>query len=96
MINYNSFKEIQDLEKEYAKEKSLWKAVIFQAFADMLTQSKKYYKKNLRVKAILWFNINNKDFNQVCAYADVKPTKIIKIANQIKEGKFNNNLWSKE
>lgn len=72
----------------YNKEESLWKAVILQAFADLQSNSKKPNMKNNKVKALLWFNLNNKDFITVCEYANLDPCYVWKRANFIKNNNF--------
>lgn len=72
----------------YSKEESLWKAVILQAFADLQSNSKKQNMKNNKVKALLWFNLNNKDFITVCEYANLDPCYVWTKANFIKNNIF--------
>lgn len=69
-------------------EKSLWKAVILQAFIDLKNNSKKKIANTYRVKAILWFNMNNNDFIATCHYAGLDPQYVWKKASLIKNKSF--------
>lgn len=67
-------------QKQYAndnfnakKEIALWKGVILQALVDLKSQSKKKMAKVNRVKAILWLNLQNRDFLIACSHADLDP-----------------------
>ena len=66
-------------------EQSLWRAVILQAFVDLKNNSKKKIANTYRVKATLWFNINNADFLTVCYYANLNPNYVWSKADKIKE-----------
>lgn len=71
-------------------EKSLWKAVVLQAFIDLKNNSKKKIANTYRVKAILWFNMNNNDFIKVCNYANLDPYYVWSKANKIKDINYMN------
>ncbi|MDR1425992.1 MAG: hypothetical protein LBI70_03305 [Rickettsiales bacterium] len=66
-------------------EQSLWKAVILQAFVDLKNNSKKKIANTHRVKAVLWFNLSNRDFLTVCGFANLNPDYVWSRANAIKE-----------
>lgn len=69
-------------------EKSLWKAVLLQAFVDMQNNSKKKIYNTYRIKSTLWFNMNNKEFLDVCNYAGLDPQYVFSKAKNIKDKKF--------
>jgi hypothetical protein len=70
------------------REQSLWKAVVLQAFIDLKNNSRKKIANTHRVKAILWFNLNNSDFLAVCGFANLDPNYVWSRANFIKENTF--------
>jgi hypothetical protein len=69
-------------------EKSMWKAVILQAFIDLKNNSKKKIANTYRVKAALWFNLSNNDFITVCNYANLDPNYVWFRANSVRENNF--------
>ncbi|MDR2777153.1 MAG: hypothetical protein LBB24_00025 [Rickettsiales bacterium] len=82
------------------REQSLWKAVVLQAFIDLKNNSRKKIANTHRVKAILWFNLNNRDFLTVCNFANLDPDYVWSRANSMKETSFlirqgyqNQRLW---
>jgi hypothetical protein len=66
----------------------MWKAVILQAFIDLKNNSRKKIANTYRVKAALWFNINNSDFITVCNYANLNPNYVWSKANVVKKNNF--------
>lgn len=70
------------------QETSLWKAVILQAFIDLKSNSKKKIANTHKVKATLWFNMNNNDFVATCYYAELDPQYVWRKAAIIKEMNF--------
>lgn len=66
-------------------EVCLWKAVIMQALVDLGSHSNKKMAKINRIKAILWCNLNNKDFLTVCAHAELNPHYVYQKAQKIKK-----------
>lgn len=70
-------------------EKSLWKAVLLQAFVDLQNNSKKKIANTYRIKSLFWFNIKNKEFLDVCGYAGLDPNYVLSKAKKIKDIKFN-------
>ena len=82
--NFLDFLHISNL----CPEKSLWKAVILQAFIDLKNNSKKKIANTYRVKATLWFNMNNADFITTCYYAGLDPQYVWKKASFIKNRNF--------
>ncbi len=82
--NFLDFLHISNL----CPEKSLWKAVILQAFVDLKNNSKKRIANTYRVKATLWFNMNNNDFITTCYYAGLDPKYVWGKASLIKNRNF--------
>jgi hypothetical protein len=81
-----------DLEEIYAndnidcrREFALWKSVILQALVDLKNKSKKKMGKINRIKALMWFNLANKEFRAVCACADLDPLYVWEKAQIIKK-----------
>lgn len=54
----------------------LWRAVILQAILDLKNNGHKVMDKVNRIKAILWINLNRKDFIDVCHMADMNPQSV--------------------
>ena len=69
-------------------EKSLWKAVLLQAFVDLQNNSKKKIANTYRIKSLFWFNVKNKEFLDVCNYAGLDPDYVLSKAKKIKDIKF--------
>lgn len=69
----------------YKGEIALWKAVILQAMVDLQSNSKKKIANTYRVKALMWFNLKNKEFLQVCNWAGLDPKYVYEKAMKVKE-----------
>ena len=54
----------------------LWRAVILQAILDLKNNGHKIMDKVNRIKAILWINLNRKDFIDVCQMANMNPQSV--------------------
>ncbi|MDR3289994.1 MAG: hypothetical protein LBT02_01800 [Rickettsiales bacterium] len=63
---------------------SLWRMVIIQSLEDLKSQSNKALAKSFRSSAVIWLSLSNKDFIDICCYADFEPSYIIKKVNEIK------------
>ena len=67
----------------------LWRAVILQAILDLKNNGHKVMDKVNRIKAILWINLNRKDFIDVCQMANMNPQSVynykLKILQKTKE-----------
>lgn len=72
----------------YNPEIALWKAVILQAFVDLQSNSKKKIMQGYKIKAMLWFNLNNKDFIEVCRNANLDPIYVWTKAKKIIDSSF--------
>lgn len=72
-----------------SNEQALWRAVILQAFIDLKNNSKKKLANTFRVKATLWLNKNNNDFNKVCNLANLDPNYVLDKAKIIKNNNYN-------
>lgn len=70
-------------------EQALWRAVILQAFTDLKNNSRKRIAKTYRLKAALWFNLNNDDFIAACCYAGFSPDFVWREAEKIKDNFYN-------
>ncbi len=69
----------------YKGEIALWKAVILQALVDLQSNSKKKIANTYRIKALMWFNLKNEDFIQVCNWAGLDPAYVYQRARKVKE-----------
>lgn len=69
----------------YRGEIALWKAVILQAMVDLQSNSRKKIANTYRIKALMWFNLKNKDFLTVCNYAGLDPKYVYERAIKVKE-----------
>lgn len=76
-------------EKHKIPEVSLWRAVIVQAVLDCLTQSKRKENTLARSDAFVWLDVKNKNFCQVCEFAILEPSFVVK---QVKNA-LNNQSW---
>ncbi len=70
-------------------EIALWKAVVLQAAVDLKSQSKKNLAQTFRIKALMWFNMRNEEFVQVCNWAGFDPQYVIDRIKPIKEKAIN-------
>lgn len=68
----------------YKSEIAMWKSVILQAFIDLQSNSKKKIANTYRIKALMWFNLNNEDFIITCNYAGLDPKYVHSIAMKVK------------
>ncbi len=68
----------------YKSEIALWKAVILQALVDLQSNSKKKIANTYRIKALMWFNLKNEDFLQVCEYAGLDPNYVYEKSRIVK------------
>ncbi len=68
----------------YKGEIALWKAVILQALIDLQSNSKKKIANTYRIKALMWFNLKNKEFLQVCNWAGLDPLYVYEKAQVVK------------
>ena len=61
--------------KEFQEQEKLWRAVIDRAFADIIEPN------NLTdyIEALEWFDIQNKDFVEVCENASLHPSYVLKM-----------------
>ena len=69
----------------YKGEIALWKAVILQALVDLQSNSKKKIANTYRIKALMWFNLKNEEFIQVCNWAGLEPSYVYEKAKKVKE-----------
>lgn len=69
----------------YKGEIALWKAVILQALVDLQSNSKKKIANTYRIKALMWFNLKNKEFIQICNWAGLDPIYVYQKAKKVKE-----------
>lgn len=69
----------------FKSEIALWKAVILQALVDLQSNSKKKIANTYRIKALMWFNLKNKEFLTVCNYAGLDPKYVYEKSRLIKE-----------
>ncbi|MDD2840324.1 MAG: hypothetical protein PHY80_04345 [Rickettsiales bacterium] len=60
----------------YPRYRSLWRAVILQALLDIKSNSNNDMTNVNKAKAILWINLNKKDFLDVCHRAELSPEKV--------------------
>lgn len=65
-------------------EIALWRAVILQAGVDLNSKSKKKIAQSYRIKALIWFNLKNQEFKQVCEYAGFDPQYVIEKITPVK------------
>ena len=70
-------------------EKSLWRAVLLQAFIDLKSNSKKKIAKTYRMKSAIWFNLNNNNFVKVCYLAGYEPKFVYQKAEIIRREMLN-------
>lgn len=77
--------QLEDKLAGYDKYRSLWRAVILQALLDIKTGSDNLAANINKTKAILWINLNKKDFLDVCQRAELSPEKVYKIKLKILE-----------
>lgn len=82
--------KIEDDMAEVSKYKSLWRAVILQALIDIKSKGNKNMNNINRVKAILWMNVNKKDFLVVCERAEIDPQKVCELKEKILNRQANN------
>lgn len=59
-------------------EKSIWRAVISQAFIDLIKNSKRSEDVLAKYSAKKWFTENNTNFKTVCELAGVDPNWVLK------------------
>ncbi|MDD2839887.1 MAG: hypothetical protein PHY80_02030 [Rickettsiales bacterium] len=69
----------------YRGEIALWKAVILQGLIDLQSNSKKKIANTYRIKALMWFNLKNEEFLQVCNWAGLDPTYVYQKAKKVKK-----------
>ena len=77
--------QLEDNLARYDKYRSLWRAVILQALLDIKSNSNNDMTNVNKAKAILWINLNKKDFLDVCHRAELSPEKVYKIKLKILE-----------
>jgi len=68
--------QLEDSLALYPRYRSLWRAVILQALIDIKTSSNNNTANLNKAKAILWINLNKKDFLDACQRAELSPEKI--------------------
>ncbi len=87
IVNYadciNSSAKLRDYNAK--KIVALWKSVILQGLIDLASRSSKKMAKINRIKSLMWFNISNQDFQQVCTNACLDSEYVHKKALQIKK-----------
>ena len=71
-------------QEQYIICRGLWRGVLLQAFRDLKSKSLKSIEKINRIKAVLWFNLQNKDFLIICSYADLDPFCVWERSQEIK------------
>lgn len=69
----------------YPRYRSLWRAVILQALLDIKSNSNNDMTNVNKTKAILWINLNKKDFLNVCRRAEISPEKVYETKLRILE-----------
>lgn len=69
----------------YRGEIALWKAVILQALIDLQSNSKKKIANTYRIKALMWFNLKNEEFLQVCNWAGLDPLYVYEKSQIVKQ-----------
>ena len=77
--------QLEDKLATYDNYRSLWRAVVLQALLDIKTNSNNNTAKLNRTKAILWINLNKKDFLDVCHRAELNPKQIYETKLRILE-----------
>jgi len=60
----------------YPRYRSLWRAVVLQALLDIKSIGHNDMVNVNKAKAILWINLNKKDFLDVCHRAEISPKKV--------------------
>lgn len=66
-------------------EMAMWKAVIMQALVDVASKSNKKMSRVNRLKSGKWLNLRNRNFLNVCSYAELDPEYVVQKAEKIKE-----------
>lgn len=80
--NFNIRAFIEDIEsldeqKEYSRLRSIWRAVIFQAFTDLLTKSCNKRKVSLKMKARYFLSGKDEQLYTICHYASLDAESVI-------------------
>lgn len=70
--------KITDIIFNIVAEQNLWKAVIMQAVLDLQSQSKKKIMHSQKIRSILWFKESNENFINVCDFANLEPSYLLK------------------
>lgn len=73
---------------EVSPEIIMWRSVIVRTMLDCLEidiHAWGYARKVVISEAKEWFDINNKDFELVCDYADLEPHFVLRLLTKIKE-----------
>ena len=68
--------QLEDNLARYNNYRSLWRAVVLQALLDIKSNSNNDMTNVNKAKAILWINLNKKDFLDVCHRAELNPKQI--------------------
>lgn len=65
-----------------SNEQALWRAVVAQAFQDMIAPSSNRPSRTIRIQAEAqrWLTEDSRDFRDVCEYADMEPVTVLKAA----------------
>ena len=82
--------QLEDNLVRYDKYRSLWRAVILQALLDIKTNSNNNTANLNRTRAIVWINLNKKDFLDVCNRAELNPKQIYETKLRILERQNHN------
>jgi hypothetical protein len=77
--------QLEDSLALYPRYRALWRAVILQALLDIKTISNSNTANLNKAKAILWINLNKKDFLDACQRAELNPNQIYETKLRILE-----------
>ena len=86
MDGYNPFDNHMDYGNtpEANEFKNLWRAVVLQALYDSCAKVMTRKMRTARNRALLWINLNNPEFIEVCQLAGLDPDSVISIKNSEK------------
>ena len=74
--------EYEDSDTEPLKEQSLWQSVIMQAIYDATSHPVNSKTRREKTQAIIWFSIQNKDFQFICEMAGMNPLCVLRGAKR--------------
>jgi hypothetical protein len=63
---------MEEINKTITNEVSMWRTVLEQAFLDLAS-----FNPKIKEEAMIWFDLVNEDYIEVCTNARVDPVKVL-------------------